>query len=273
MSLLQNLVKDPFAKSDIPDPVTVPASPVSSHSNNSDVGVPDDLDENPFLRSDYDKTSEDRKNEQSGSLPELSDIVSAGTFIDGNYISDGNVEIKGKVKGTVHTKGYVIINGAEIDGSVIGDTGVYMKNGMIHGDVSSQENIDVSGTVEGAVVSGKTVIVRADGIVRGPHIHCEQIAVVPGGQVDCAVKTGCGTQSANNDNDLEAKTPEAKDDNSGSTPILAHSSGSAKASESTNESDDYETHLGSSTDGDGVDDAEMRDFATNVRNLLLGTDE
>lgn len=204
-----------FPKAAVPSPAPVVPAVTTSAAKGSDddgLGVPDDVSDNPILQEDtFNARSESAHSSESTKLPALSDVISEGTSIDGNFSSEGNVEVRGKIKGDVFSKGYVLLNNAEIEGNVTGIGGVYMKDGFVHGSIKSSENVDVGGQVDGAV-SGKTVIVRENGIIHGPYLHCQYITTVTGAQIDCAVKTGYS------DEDVDEKahpTEAAKNSNPG----------------------------------------------------------
>lgn len=216
-----------FPKATTPVPATSPAVAPAATKTDPDpddgFGVPDDVADNPLLRDAGDGFTKDKK--ASTELPPLSDVVSEGTRIDGNFSSEGNVEVRGKIKGDVYCKGYVLLNNAEIDGNVTGIGGVYMKDGFVHGSISSSETVDIGGRVDGAV-SGNTVIVREDGVIHGPYLHCQLITTVTGAQIDCAVKTGYAEDVSSDKAaaipmaDMEIKTPSsvAKKDDASERP-------------------------------------------------------
>lgn len=207
-----------FPKASMPSPApVVPAVSASSAKVPDDdgFGVPDDVSDNPILQEDaFDTRTKNVHTAESTKLPALSDVISEGTSIDGNFSSEGNIEVRGKIKGDVFSKGYVLLNNAEIEGNVTGIGGVYMKDGFVHGSIKSSENVDVGGRVDGAV-SGKTVIVRENGIIHGPYLHCQYITTVTGAQIDCAVKTGYSTD----DVDEEPQPAEAKSDGKSDIPV------------------------------------------------------
>jgi len=101
-------------------------------------------------------------------------LIAAETFIEGDIIADGHLEIRGNVKGAVRAKGNVVIQGGSVKGDVSGD-----KIGLYGCKVSGNLHA-ASGVVEdaGSVVVGdvETANVIVDGKLKG-NIVAESVAV------------------------------------------------------------------------------------------------
>jgi len=86
-------------------------------------------------------------------------IVGAGTSIEGNVISSGDIRIDGSLKGTVKTRGKLVVGPS---GNVEGE--VYCQNadisGSIRGKVNVTELLSLKGTAKlsGEISTGKLSI-------------------------------------------------------------------------------------------------------------------
>ncbi|MDO5562568.1 MAG: polymer-forming cytoskeletal protein [Synergistaceae bacterium] len=91
-------------------------------------------------------------------------VVARGTTFTGNIVSDGNVQVCGKVFGDITADNDVLVSGT-IKGNVAGRH-VDFKTGMITGDVSVSEDIvtDYGTELDGSVTAVDAVI---DGRVNG----------------------------------------------------------------------------------------------------------
>src|SRR3954465_8214282 len=86
------------------------------------------------------------KSENTSSI----NLIGAGTVVEGDIKSNGDIRVDGTVYGSVNSKAKV----------VIGSTGV------IEGDVSSQ-NADVSGTVRGKTSISELLFLKSSASVMG----------------------------------------------------------------------------------------------------------
>jgi len=85
--------------------------------------------------------------------PAAINLIGAGTSIEGEITSDGDIRIDGKVKGTVNSKAKI----------VIGNTGV------VEGDLIC-DNADVSGKVFGKLQVEDLLFLKATGYLEGDII-------------------------------------------------------------------------------------------------------
>jgi cytoskeletal protein CcmA (bactofilin family) len=89
-------------------------------------------------------------------------LIGAGTVIEGEVKSTGDIRIDGTVVGTVHSKSKV----------VIGNTG------RIEGDIFCQ-NADISGTIKGKSNVHEMLFLKSSGNVKG-DIHTGKLVVEVG---------------------------------------------------------------------------------------------
>lgn len=89
-------------------------------------------------------------------------LISAGTEIKGDIVSDGNIRIDGVVFGTIKSKGKV----------VVGETGV------VEGEIYCQ-NANISGTIEAKVSVVELLTLQASAKLNG-EIAAGKLAVEPG---------------------------------------------------------------------------------------------
>ena len=77
-------------------------------------------------------------------------IIGAGTVIEGEIKSNGDLRIDGKIIGSVTTKAKVVVGGT----------------GIIEGDVNCQ-NADISGAIKGKTMVGETLYLKSTAKVNG----------------------------------------------------------------------------------------------------------
>lgn len=114
-------------------------------------------------------------------LDELTEITKA-TILDGNIITEGSMNVYGKIKGNVACRGKLVICGTIVGASRAAE--IYTNNAKVDGDVTSDGSIKVGngsiiiGNVYGtsAVIAGA---VKGDIDVHGPVI-IDGTAVVQG---------------------------------------------------------------------------------------------
>lgn len=101
--------------------------------------------------------------------------IGAGTTVKGDIISDGDFRIVGKLVGTIHSKGKVVIgkNGS-VDGEII------CKNADISGAVKGSMKVDellsltATSKLEGEVITGK-IAIEAGAVFSG---QCQMSNIV-----------------------------------------------------------------------------------------------
>jgi cytoskeletal protein CcmA (bactofilin family) len=89
-------------------------------------------------------------------------FLSAATSITGDIRSDGDFRIDGTLKGSLHSKGKVVIG----------------KSGNVEGEIIC-ENADISGTITGKIVVFELLDVKATAKIDG-DIFTNKLAVEPG---------------------------------------------------------------------------------------------
>ena len=89
-------------------------------------------------------------------------IIGAGTSIEGDVVSSGDIRIDGTLKGTVRTRGKLVVG----------------PSGAIEGEVICQ-NADVSGSIRGKVNVAELLSLKATAKVNG-EITTGKLAIEPG---------------------------------------------------------------------------------------------
>ena len=94
--------------------------------------------------------------------PEKLNRIVEGTSIEGEIISEGNIRIDGKVKGTVSTKGRLVIG----------------PKGNIEGDIICS-NADIEGNLIGTIKVNEWLTVKSTAKLQG-DIVTSKLAIEPG---------------------------------------------------------------------------------------------
>ncbi len=123
----------------------------------------------------------------NNSTDKLNQIVE-GTNIEGDIHSESNIRVDGKVKGTIETKGRVVIG----------------PSGMVEGEVTCQ-NGDIEGTLDGRVTTKELLSLKSTSRLNG-DIITEKLAIEPGAQFtgNCSMG-GEGSKSPDNQGKGTAK--------------------------------------------------------------------
>jgi len=110
-------------------------------------------------------------------------LIGIGTTIEGNVTSNGDIRVDGSLKGTLNTKGKVII----------GDSGKI--NGEVH-----CKNFELEGSVDGKVFVSELLSLRSRSKLTG-EITTNKLAIEPG-----ALFTGKCDMSGSNNLNVEKQT-------------------------------------------------------------------
>jgi len=94
--------------------------------------------------------------------PDKLNRIVAGTSIEGEIISEGNIRIDGKVKGTVSTKGRLVIG----------------PDGNIEGNITCS-NADVEGVLEGTIKVSELLTLKSTAKLQGDIITAK-LSIEPG---------------------------------------------------------------------------------------------
>jgi len=94
--------------------------------------------------------------------PDKLNRIVAGTSIEGEIISEGNIRIDGKVKGTVSTKGRLVIG----------------PEGNIKGNITCS-NADVEGVLEGTIKVSELLTLKSTAKLQG-DIVTSKLSIEPG---------------------------------------------------------------------------------------------
>jgi cytoskeletal protein CcmA (bactofilin family) len=89
-------------------------------------------------------------------------IIGAGTLIDGNITTNGDMRIDGSLTGSINVKGKLVVG----------------VSGSIDGEIICQ-NADVSGTIKGKISVAELLALKASSKLTG-DIITNKIAVEPG---------------------------------------------------------------------------------------------
>lgn len=104
---------------------------------------------------------------------QLINILSDGTRVKGDIITNGDIRIDGEMVGNLSTKGKLVVG----------------NNGKIQGEVQAS-NIEVSGFIKGKVTASELLTMKASAKIEG-DIVAGKLAVEPG-----AVFTGTCSMGA-----------------------------------------------------------------------------
>lgn len=125
----------------------------------------------------------DRSDEESAALAteEVAEITK-GTMIEGNIVSEGSINVYGKIKGNVACRGKMVVCGTIVGSSRAAE--VFTNNAKVNGDITSDGSIKIGngsviiGNIYGtsAVIAGA---VQGDVDIHGPVV-IDGTAVVQG---------------------------------------------------------------------------------------------
>lgn len=119
---------------------------------------------------------------------QASNRILMGTSIEGDLLSDGDVRIDGKVKGTVKISGKLVVG----------------EHGVVEGEVECK-NAAIAGTVEGTFKIAQTLSIAQSGKVSG-QIHTEKLSVEPGAELNGSVTMGAVMRKVSKEEENNAKT-------------------------------------------------------------------
>jgi cytoskeletal protein CcmA (bactofilin family) len=123
------------------------------------------------------------KSPENNSPEKLNRIVD-GTSIEGHIKSDSNIRIDGKLKGTIQTRGRLVIG----------------SSGFIDGDIVC-ENADIEGTFSGKIQVNGLLTLKSSAKLKG-EIITGKLAIEPG-----AVFSGSCAMSGGNKEPLNDQSP------------------------------------------------------------------
>ena len=85
--------------------------------------------------------------------PEDVSILSGGVKIEGNFFSEGNVRIDGKIKGNVVVTGNLTLG----------------EHSLVEGEINAK-SVNLSGRVEGKIFAGERVKLEQNSVLKGDLI-------------------------------------------------------------------------------------------------------
>ncbi len=97
----------------------------------------------------------------------IATIISEGTTIEGNVVSENSIRLSGAVKGDIVSKGLVIIGaGARVKGNITAES--VLIAGSVEGDLNivNKTNIEPTGEVRGDLVT-KRLLVDEESVFSG----------------------------------------------------------------------------------------------------------
>ncbi len=106
------------------------------------------------------------------SSPGMHNVLSAGTVLTGNLVTDDDIRIDGVIEGNIVSRGKIIVGN---NGSVIGDIECY--------------NLDLMGKVTGNVQCYEVVVLRSTANMNG-DIKTQTIEIEPGARFSGACSMG-----------------------------------------------------------------------------------
>jgi cytoskeletal protein CcmA (bactofilin family) len=108
-------------------------------------------------------------------------IIAAGTTIEGDIVSDGDVRIDGVLKGTINTKGKLVVG----------------PTGMVEGDVTCK-SADISGKVNASFNVSEILSLKASSHLNG-DIVVNKLAIEPGASFTGRCSMGSVIKEIQND--------------------------------------------------------------------------
>lgn len=125
----------------------------------------------------------------SGQSPSLN-MISEGTKLKGDFNSQNDIRISGRVEGEVATKGKLIIT----------------SSGRIEGNIKVKE-ADIAGKLEGEIRVTNRLVVRQTAIIDG-NIFTKSLLVEEGAQINgsCKMEADATNLSGHSDTDFAKAT-------------------------------------------------------------------
>ena len=106
-------------------------------------------------------------------------LISQGTRITGDVVSDGDIRIDGFLKGNINCKGRLVIGGS----------------GTIEGEIVCS-NIEISGNFKGKINASELLTMKSTAVVSG-DINIAKLAVEPGSLFTGTCQMGTGPEKKN----------------------------------------------------------------------------
>ena len=155
----------------------------------------------PAYRSEQAPSYDD--DEDAGDVPTGVSLISRETTVLGDIVTEGHIDIVGKVRGNVEAEGNVAIRGlvsGDVSGEKIGlykcrvkgdltaETGVVIDaDSVVIGDVDT-EHVVLGGKLKGDIKAMKMAVLRSDAYFIG-DVETESLAVESGAVVNGNIKT------------------------------------------------------------------------------------
>jgi cytoskeletal protein CcmA (bactofilin family) len=112
--------------------------------------------------------------------PDKLNRIVEGSVITGDFISESNIRIDGTVKGTIQTKGRLVVG----------------ANGKVEGDVVCQ-NAEIEGKVDGVIKVSELLTLKASARLMG-DIYTSKLAIEPGATFNGNCNMGGASAKASN---------------------------------------------------------------------------
>lgn len=96
------------------------------------------------------------------STPGMHNVLSGGTVLTGNLVTDDDIRIDGVIEGNIVSRGKIIVG----------------NNGTVTGDIECQ-NLDLMGRVTGNVQCREIIVLRSSALLVG-DIKTQTVEIEPG---------------------------------------------------------------------------------------------
>ncbi len=117
-------------------------------------------------------------------------IIGSGTSIEGDIVSGGDIRIDGSLKGTIQTRGKLVVG----------------PTGTVEGEITCRD-ADISGTVVGKVTVNELLALKATSKVTG-DIQTGKLAIEPGADFSGSCGMGGVVKEMKHDEQQPATTTE-----------------------------------------------------------------
>ena len=115
-------------------------------------------------------------------------MIGAGTIINGDIVSKGDIRIDGSLKGSVNTEGKVVLG----------------REGMIEGDVICKD-ADISGTIKAKITVSQLLSLKTTAKLNG-DIITNKLSIEPGAAFSGSCSMGAVIKDLNDAGKIDKKT-------------------------------------------------------------------
>ena len=115
-------------------------------------------------------------------------MIGAGTIINGDIVSKGDIRVDGTLKGSVNTQGKLVLG----------------REGMIEGDVICKD-ADISGTIKAKITVSQLLSLKTTAKLSG-DIITNKLSIEPGAAFSGSCSMGAVIKDLNDAGKIEKKT-------------------------------------------------------------------